>query len=63
VFKAVFSIMLGMALLLLLVLPQQTPGSAARTVTVMTLAIQAVAMVLSLAALYFEWEPFYFLDA
>jgi uncharacterized membrane protein len=54
--------MATLVILLLAAIPHQTPGSASRAITIVTLAIQVVAIAVCLAGLYYDWDPFYYLD-
>ena len=62
VFRALLSITLTLAILLLVVVPYQEPGSAGRVVSILALAVQSIMIVIATAGLYFGWEPFKFLD-
>ncbi|NUB93369.1 hypothetical protein HT576_20425 [Haloterrigena sp. SYSU A121-1] len=62
VFRALLSITLTLAIILLALFPFQEPGSAGRIVSILALGIQAVMIVIAAAGLYFDWEPFEFLD-
>ncbi|WP_126664914.1 hypothetical protein [Haloterrigena salifodinae] len=62
VFRALLSITLTLAIILLALFPFQEPGSAGRVVSILALSIQAVIIVIAATGLYFGWEPFKFLD-
>ncbi|WP_408960343.1 hypothetical protein [Natrinema sp. 74] len=62
VFRALLSITVTLAIVLLVFVPFQEPGSAGRVVSILALSIQAVMIVIATAGLYFGWEPFAFFD-
>ncbi|WP_222912841.1 hypothetical protein [Natrinema sp. SYSU A 869] len=62
VFRALLSITLTLAIILLALFPFQEPGSEGRVVSILALAIQSVMILIATAGLYFGWEPFKFFD-
>ena len=62
VFRALLSITLTLAVLLLALFPFQEPGSGGYIISVLTLSVQVVLILVAAGGLYFGWEPFDFLD-
>ncbi|WP_226482662.1 hypothetical protein [Natrinema amylolyticum] len=62
VFRALLSITLTLAIILLALFPFQEPGSEGRVISIMALSVQGVMIVIATAGLYFGWKPFTFLD-
>ncbi|KDE58900.1 hypothetical protein EL22_01600 [Halostagnicola sp. A56] len=62
VFRVLLSISLTFAVILLALFPFQDPGSGSRSISILALAIQGGMMGIAVAGLYFEWQPFSFLD-
>ncbi|ELZ15435.1 hypothetical protein C477_17170 [Haloterrigena salina JCM 13891] len=62
VFRALLSITLTLAVILLALFPFQEPGSEGRVISIMALSVQGVMILIAGAGLYFGWKPFGFLD-
>ncbi|GAB3670562.1 hypothetical protein [Halopiger thermotolerans] len=62
IFRALLAITLTLAVILLALFPFQEPGTGGYIMSVLTLSIQGVLILVAAAGLYFEWEPFSFID-
>lgn len=58
VFRALLSITLTLAIILLALFPFQEPGSEGRVISILALSVQGVMILIAVAGLYFGWKPF-----